>query len=51
LPKHKDKKEWQEIVLDAKLWWCSPKYATLDKTEIDVKESDIESHQMMKQLL
>jgi hypothetical protein len=32
------------------IWWCSPKYAILDKTEIDVKESDIESYQMIKQL-
>jgi hypothetical protein len=26
-----------------KLWWCSPKNANLDKAEIDVKESEIES--------
>jgi hypothetical protein len=29
---------------------CSPKYADLDKTEIDVKESEIESIEMIKQL-
>jgi hypothetical protein len=28
--------------------WCSPKYANLDKPEIDVKESEIESFQMIK---
>jgi hypothetical protein len=32
------------------VWWCSPKYADLDKTEIDVKESEIESFQMIQQL-
>jgi hypothetical protein len=30
--------------------WCSPKYANLDNAEIDVKESEIESFQMIKQL-
>jgi hypothetical protein len=33
-----------------KIRWCSPKYAELDKTEIDVKESEIESFQMVQQL-
>jgi hypothetical protein len=29
---------------------CSPKYANLDKSEIDVKESEIESFPTVKQL-
>jgi hypothetical protein len=29
---------------------CSPKYANSDKAEIDVKESEIESFQMVKQV-
>jgi hypothetical protein len=33
------------------LFWCrSTKYANLDKTEIDVKESEIENFQMIRQL-
>jgi hypothetical protein len=31
-------------------WWYSPKYADLDETEIDVKESEIESFEMIKRL-
>jgi hypothetical protein len=32
---------------ESNIWWCSPKYADLNKTEIDVKESEIESFEMI----
>jgi hypothetical protein len=32
------------------IWRCSPKYANLDEAKIDVKESEIESFEMIKQL-
>jgi hypothetical protein len=38
-----------DINLDYIKWWYSPKYADLDKTEIDVKESEIGSFEMIKQ--
>jgi hypothetical protein len=38
----------KEKLVEYDFWWCSPKYANLDNPEIDVKESEIESFQMIK---
>jgi hypothetical protein len=36
---------------DFKNWWCFPKYANLDNAKIDVKESEIESFQVIDPFL